>query len=76
MITARSGPALLALSLRCSRTDHHDPPEAMKEPTYGTNWERDLARCAAALQELVRLQQQGQDRPRTTRRKQTDGAGH
>jgi hypothetical protein len=48
----------------------------MKEPTYGTNWERDLARCAAALQELVRLQQQGQDRPRTTRRKQTDGAGH
>lgn len=57
MITARSGPALLALSLRCSCTDHHDPPEAMKEPTYGTNWERDLARCAAALERLVQLQE-------------------
>ena len=47
----------------------------MQEPTYGTNWERDLARCAAALEELVRLQQQGQDRSWTTRRKRNDGAG-
>lgn len=29
----------------------------MKEPTYGTNWERDLARCAAALERLVQLQE-------------------
>ena len=47
----------------------------MTEPTYGTNWERDLARCAAALEELVRLQTEAQERPRTTRRKRNDGAG-
>jgi hypothetical protein len=29
----------------------------MNEPTYGTNWERDLARCAAALERLVELQE-------------------
>jgi hypothetical protein len=57
LITARSGPALLALSLRCSGTDHHDQPEPMQQPTYGTNWERDLARCAAALERLVELQE-------------------
>ena len=47
----------------------------MERPTYGTNWERDLARCAAALEELVRLQKEVQERPRTTRRKQNNGAG-
>jgi hypothetical protein len=34
LITARSGPALLALSLRCSCTDHHDQPEAMPFHIY------------------------------------------
>lgn len=47
----------------------------MERPTYDTNWERDLARCAAALEELVRLQTEAQERPRTTRRKQPNGAG-
>jgi len=40
--------------------------------TYNTNWERDLARCAAALEALVRLQQEGQERPKAPRRKQTE----
>lgn len=40
--------------------------------TYDTNWERDLARCAAALEALVRLQQEGQEKPKATRRKATE----
>ena len=47
----------------------------MERPTYGTNWERDLARCAAALEELARLQTEAQERPRTHRSKQRNGAG-
>lgn len=27
----------------------------MKQPTYNTNWERDLARCADALEKLLAL---------------------
>lgn len=46
------------------------PP--MKQPTYNTNWERDLARCAAALEELVRLQQEGKEQPKAPRRKQRE----
>ena len=40
--------------------------------TYNTNWERDLARCAAALEELVRLQQEGKEQPKAPRRKQRE----
>ncbi len=47
----------------------------MEGPTDGTKGGRDLARGAAALEELVRLQTEAQERPRTTRRKQNNGAG-